>query len=97
MTTKRKQYSAQEKAKIALEAIKENHTIAQLTSKYGVHSSQIHAWKKLLLNTLPQAFSDKRQKENRDQDRLIEDLYKQIGQLKVENEWLKKKFDLVIR
>ena len=94
MTTKRKQYNAQEKAKIALEAIKGNLTIAQITSKYGVHSTQIHAWKKKLLSILPEAFSDKRQKENRSQQELVEDLYKQIGQLTVEMDWLKKKTDL---
>jgi len=94
MTTKRTQYSAQEKAKISLEAIKGNLTISQITARYGVHSTQIHSWKKKLLSTMPEAFSDKRQKETRDQQQLVEDLYKQIGQLTVEVDWLKKKSDL---
>lgn len=91
MTTNRKQYSPEEKARIALEAIKGELTQSQLTAKYGVHSTQIQAWKKQLLTSLPQAFSDKRVKESRDQERLVEDLYKQIGQLTVEVDWLKKK------
>ncbi len=50
MTTKRRQYSANEKAKIALEAIKGNLTIAQITSKHGVHASQVNAWKKIAIH-----------------------------------------------
>ncbi len=91
MNKNRKRYSAEEKARIALEAIKGELTQSQLTAKYGVHSTQTQSWKKQLLSSLPQAFSDKRKKENRDQERLVEDLYKQIGQLTVEVDWLKKK------
>lgn len=94
MTTKRKKYNATEKSKIALEAIKGDQTIAQLTAKYGVHATQINAWKKQLLATLPDAFSDKRGRDSREKQQLIDELYQQIGQLTVEVDWLKKKSDL---
>ena len=94
MTSSRKKYSAEEKAKIALEAIKGELTQAQLSSRYGVHTTQIQAWKRQLLASLPDVFSDKRDKANRDQDSLVEDLYSQIGQLTVEVNWLKKKSTL---
>lgn len=94
MPVKRKNYTAQEKAKIALDAIKGNQTIAQLTSKYSVHASQITTWKKQLLAALPNAFSDKRKRENKDQQQLVEQLYQQIGQLTIEIDWLKKKSEL---
>ena len=94
MSIKRTQYTADQKAKIALEAIKGNHTISQLTSKYGVHATQIHTWKNQLLASLPNAFSGKQKKANKDQKELVDDLYKQIGQLTVEVDWLKKKSEL---
>ena len=62
MSVKRTQYAANQKAKIALEAIKGNHTIAQLISNHGVHATQIHTWKKQLLASLPNAFSGKQKK-----------------------------------
>jgi transposase len=59
MSEQRKKYTPAEKAKIALEAIKGELTLAQISSKYGVHATQINAWKKQLLAQLPEAFSDK--------------------------------------
>ncbi len=91
---KRKNYTATEKAKIALEVLKGKVTQSEITSKYGVHSTQILSWKKQLLEALPEIFSDKRREKNKDQEELIEELYKQIGQLKVELDWLKKKSEL---
>jgi len=79
------------KARIALEAIKEEKTIAQLGSEYVVHPNQIRQWKNHLLEELPSLFSDKRKKTDKEGEDLKDELYKQIGQLKVENEWLKKK------
>jgi len=87
----KKRHSAAFKAKVALEAIKGDKTIAQLSSEYGVHPNQIGQWKKKLKEELPAVFSDKRKRENRDRDDLEAELYKQIGQLKVELDWLKKK------
>ena len=87
----RKNHSAAYKAKVALEAVKGENTIAQLSSKYGAHSNQIGQWKKRLLEELPTLFSDKRKKAEKDREELESELYRQIGQLKVELEWLKKK------
>lgn len=87
----RKRHDAAFKARVALEAIKSEKTIAQLSSEYGVHANQIAKWKKHLLKELPALFSDKRKKVEQDNEELENELYQQIGQLKVELEWLKKK------
>ena len=87
----RKNYSSAFKAKIALEAIKKEKTMAQLSSEYGVHANQINLWRKRLLEELPEIFSKKRQRKEKDNKGLQDELYRQIGQLKVELDWLKKK------
>jgi len=87
----RKSYSAAFKAKVALEAAKKEKTIAQLSSEYGVHANQITKWRKQLLERLPALFSDKRKEKEKSTEALQDELYKQIGQLKVELDWLKKK------
>ena len=94
MSDKRKKYSPAEKAKIALEAIKGELTLAQISSKYGAHATQIHAWKKQLIALLPDLFSDKNKREASDHATEIAELYEQIGRLKVENDFLKKKSDV---
>ena len=91
----RKNYSASFKAKVALEAVKKEKTISQLSSEYGVHSNQINQWRKRLLEDLPDIFSQKRKKEEKDTEELQAELYQQIGQLKVELDWLKKKSNLL--
>ena len=91
----RKQYDARFKATVALEAVKEQQTIAQIASAYGVHPNQVGQWKKQLLSELPQLFSDSRKKETRNNEQLTGSLYQQIGQLKVELDWLKKKAELL--
>lgn len=91
MTVSRTKHSTQVKVKIALEAIKGNKTTAELTSTHGVHATQINNWKKAALDIMPEAFSSKRKRADDEQQALIDELYKQIGQLKVENDYLKKK------
>jgi len=91
MRSMRKHHDAAFKAKVALEAVKGEKTVAQLSSKYGVHPNQIRQWQRRLLEELPVVFSDKRKKGEKDRDELEDELYRQIGQLKVELEWLKKK------
>ena len=66
----------------------------ELTKKYGVHSSQIHAWKKQLKESIADIFSDRKKQTDRDKDQYIEELHKQLGQLTIEVNWLKKKSEL---
>jgi len=87
----RKKYEAALKARIALEAVKGEKTIREISSEYGVHPNQIMKWKQQLLKELPSIFSEDRAKEERGKEDLEAELYRQIGQLKVEVEWLKKK------
>jgi putative transposase len=94
MSVQRKQYSAELKVKVALEAIKCQKTTNEIAAEYGVHPSQISQWKKQVLDGLPQLFS--RQEKNRERteaetETTIANLYQQIGQLKVEVDYLKKK------
>jgi transposase len=83
------------KAKVALEAIKEQKTIAELASMYGLHPTQITKWKKKALDGIAQLFSEKFQLQARNDDELIQELYKQIGKLQVERDWLKKKIGFI--
>jgi len=91
MVNMRKSYDAAFRAKVALEAFKEKKTLAELSSTFGVHPNQICKWKKQLLESLPDLFTDRRKRKDKEQEELIDELYRQIGQLKVELDWLKKK------
>jgi transposase len=97
MKKQAKQYSAEEKVKIAIEALKNELTTAQITSKYGVHSTQITNWKRQALESMVAGFKDKRKGKDPDQENLVGELYQQIGQLTVERDWLKKKSELFKR
>ena len=92
MGTTRKRYDAAFKARVALEAIKGERTISELSSETGVHPNQISKWKKQTLEELPDIFSQGRKKREQSSEELESELYKQIGQLKVELDWLKKKY-----
>lgn len=94
MSIIRKKYSAAEKVKIALAAIKGESTLAQISTKYGVHATQIKKWKKQLLVHLPDAFSGKGKKEKVVHNQEVAQLYEQIGRLTVENDFLKKKSEV---
>jgi transposase-like protein len=91
MTRQRRQHSAEFKAKVALEAIRGERTINELAAEYGVHPVQITQWKKVVLDELPQIFSSRRGARPKAEEALKAALYQQIGQLKVELDWLKKK------
>jgi len=92
----KKQYTGAEKSKIALEAIRGELTIAQISSKYGVHSTQISNWRKQALESMQQGFTTKNGKFKvvDDSSELVDKLYKQIGKLSTECEWLKKKSEM---
>lgn len=81
MSTIRKNHSVQKKVKVALEAIKGERTMAEITSQYGIHPTQINNWKKQVLDSIPEAFSVKRKKAENANEELLDELYKQIGQL----------------
>lgn len=92
---KRNSYSGKFKSKVALAAIENSKTIAELSSEYSIHSNLIKAWKKQLIQKSDDLFSDKRKKKEKDKSELISDLYRQIGQSKVELDWLKKKYGIL--
>ena len=85
-----KSHDAAFKAKVALEALKGDRTMAELSSEYGVHPNQIRQWRQKLVDELPGVFSDRRQKKAKEGEEVTAELYRQIGQLKVEMDWLKK-------
>jgi transposase-like protein len=86
-----KRYSAQFKFKVALDAAKGSKTLNELASEYGLHASQISAWKSQLLTEGASVFGSTTAQEQRGQQALQTELYEQIGRLKMELEWLKKK------
>ena len=94
MERMRKRYPPSFKAKVALEAIREQKTSAELATLYQVHPGQIRNWKGVVLKGLVDLFSDRRKGEEQDNENLIAELYRQIGQLKVDLDWLKKKSGL---
>ena len=90
MTRKRRVFGPAFKAKVALAAVRGDKTTAQLASEFSVHTSQVTAWKKQLLEQAAGLFEDGRTR--RDETAVNEqELYEQIGRLKMEVEWLKKK------
>lgn len=87
----RKRYSGKFKGKVAIEAVKEEKTIAELAGHYEVHPTQVNAWKQHVISHVEELFVDNRRQKDKENKELIEELYKQIGQLKVEVDWVKKK------
>jgi transposase-like protein len=91
MARKRRSFSGAFKAKVALAACRGDKTTAQLAAEYEVHVGQITAWKKQLLEGAPELFEDGRGKRVAEDTANDQELYEQIGRLKMEVEWLKKK------
>ena len=87
----KKQFSKEYKTKVALAAIKGDLTIAEISSKFGVHSTQINKWKKQALENFNRLFGETGNIETKRLKEEIDELYKRVGQLNMENEWLKKK------
>ncbi len=93
MSKKRKQYSPEFKAKVALAALKDEMTAAELAARFGVHPTMIAAWKRTLLEGAADIF-DKGQKSRKQSEEQIDELYRQIGKLQVERDFLSKKLSL---
>ena len=91
MKRERKRYTSEYKAQLALEVVKGQRTLNEIASDSGVHPTQLLQWKKQLLEGLPSVFADKRSKAQQEQAAHEAQLYQEIGQLKVELDWLKKK------
>ena len=92
MTRKRAARSPEFKAKVALAAVMERQTVAELVQKFGVHATQVHAWKKVLRESAAELFADGRSSGRRvDVGEREAELYEHIGRLKMELEWVKKK------
>lgn len=86
----KKQFSPDYKAKVALEALKGTKSPADIASTYSVHTTQVGFWKRRLLEGAPSLFDSKRRNEKDDNEKLIGELYKVIGQRDTELEWMKK-------
>jgi transposase-like protein len=93
MAKQRQRRSAQFKFQVASEALKEQKTLSQLASEYQVHPTQITQWKKQLLDGGTSLFGQQRRREQQEQSVREAELFEQIGRLKMELEWLKKKVD----
>ena len=92
MVSKRK-FSKEFKARVAMAALKEDKTMAELSAQFDVHPNMIGRWAKQVKQQLPEIFANKQEKQLV-KDKLIEELYQRIGQLSMEGEWLKKKLKL---
>jgi transposase len=91
MAKVRKNHTTEFKTKVAVETIRQQKTINDLTAEYGIHATQINLWKKQALAVIPGAFSGKQEKVQESQQHKIDELHRQIGQLIAERDWLKKK------
>ena len=89
--TSRRKFSSEFKSKVCIEAIKEQQTIESLAKKYDLHPTQINLWKKEFLRHSASVFEKEGKGSGQDNERLIQALYAQIGELKVANDFLKKK------
>jgi len=93
MSDKRRRYSAEFKAKVALAALRNDETVSELASRFGVHPTMINNWKRAVLDGAADIF-DKDQKSRKKMESTVDELYRQIGQLKVERDFLSKKLSL---
>ena len=91
MSRKRRNFTPSFKAKVALAAAKGDKTLAELASQFGVYPNQISAWKKQLVDQIDELFEDGRKRPRETSEPEVAQLYEQIGRLKVELDWLKKK------
>ena len=95
MNNLRRKHTARFKTNVILELLKEEKTSGQIASQFGIHPTQIRHWKKQALEGLEVIFSNGIKSELVEKNELVEQLYKQIGQLKVETDFLKKKMGII--
>ena len=88
MSKGRRKHSPAFKAKVALEAVKGQETVAQLAARYEVHPGQIQAWKKALTEGAAGVFGNGKEQKAKNDSALVARLYQEIGQLKVERDFL---------
>ena len=88
---RRSRYSAELKAKVALEAIRGQKTVNEIASQYDVHPNQVGTWRKQAVGSLPEVFSNSKAKSHEEEQAKLDALYQQIGQLQVELSFLKKR------
>jgi len=95
----KKNYTNELKAKIVLEALREESTVNELSGKYEIHPNQIARWKKTVINGIPELLDDKRKKDAKaaETQALVQELYTQIGELSSKLSWLKKKSGIDVR
>ena len=91
MTKKRSYFTSSKKSKIAIVAVEGKLTQAQITSEYGVHATQVKAWKQTAIKAISDVFSGANEKEKKAQEELVDKLYQEIGHLQAQLSWLKKK------
>jgi len=87
----RKRYEAAFKARVALAALRDDKTLSELASAFGVHGNLISQWKRRLLMNVLRVFEEREDESQHDHQAVVEELHRQIGQLHVELDWLKKK------
>lgn len=92
MSKKRRKFTAEFKARVALDALSGEHTLSELSAKYGVHPNQISQWKKQAKEGVVASFSGKAQSDRQDIEAQIKELHAKIGQLTVEKDFLQQAF-----
>lgn len=93
MSKKRNRYSAEFKAKVALSALRNDETMAELAARFAVHPTMINAWKRSLVESAAEIFQ-KGHKSRKQDEAQVDELYRQIGKLQVERDFLSKKLSL---
>ena len=91
MKKTRRKHSGEFKTKVVLEMLKGIETLSEISSKYGVHPTQVTKWRRTFVERAPELFSDNCRRKEKDQEEVEAELYKKIGQLQVEVDFLKKK------
>jgi len=93
MSKRRNRYSAEFKAKVALAALRNDETMAELATRFGVHPTMINAWKRALVESAAEVF-EKGHKSKKQNETQVDELYRQIGKLQVERDFLSRKLSL---